>query len=509
VREKPRPPIEKGKRLSRSVLWKWQRRFFEQQGIDAWRGRIVPHHVTSNPFIADSYAQILAAWRRDCGAGAGKPLHIVELGSGSGRLAYLILQKLLQYSDAPPFKYVMTDISQRTVDYWRSHPYFRRLIKAGVLYTAHFDPERDREIRFEPGGGSVSGPMAVVANYVFDGIPQDTFHARDGRLYEGVVTLRGARGQLSTCDLSYHYRKARANYYEDPAWNQILRDYTRRLPDTKFLFPTSALRMMRNLERISSGHFLLLSADRGYSTDGALRAGKGAPIMTHHGSISMMVDYQVLGEYVRLRGGAVLHPERPAAALHVSAFLLGSSPDGCAETHHAYEQAVRAFGPDDFFTLKEGVEAFYPRMNVEHLLSFLRLSRWDYRRFLEMTPRLRELAGEMSSAQKSEITRAAARVWEAYLPLGETGDMAFITGSLLLELDHPQEALDFFYRSMSLAGEAAETVYHMGMCYQQLGEGKRALRCFNRALRLDPALEAARHMRSAMQRTGRRPSASS
>ena len=57
--------LEQGHRLSQSLLWKLQRKFFDQQGIEAWRQGTVPHYVTSNPFIANAYAKVIFAFIRD------------------------------------------------------------------------------------------------------------------------------------------------------------------------------------------------------------------------------------------------------------------------------------------------------------------------------------------------------------------------------------------------------------------------------------------------------------
>ena len=48
--------LEQRQRLSRSVLWKVLRNFYVGRGIEAWNAADgVPHHVTSNPFIAKAY----------------------------------------------------------------------------------------------------------------------------------------------------------------------------------------------------------------------------------------------------------------------------------------------------------------------------------------------------------------------------------------------------------------------------------------------------------------------
>ncbi len=51
--------LEEKQRFSKSLLWQLQRQFFEQQGIQAWRQGTVPHYITSNPHIANAYAQVV------------------------------------------------------------------------------------------------------------------------------------------------------------------------------------------------------------------------------------------------------------------------------------------------------------------------------------------------------------------------------------------------------------------------------------------------------------------
>ena len=59
-------PLETACRLSRSVLWRLQRRFFERRGMAAWSEGIVPHHVTCNP----AHACVLALATRLAGRDA-------------------------------------------------------------------------------------------------------------------------------------------------------------------------------------------------------------------------------------------------------------------------------------------------------------------------------------------------------------------------------------------------------------------------------------------------------
>ncbi len=100
--------------FSRSPLWALQERYFAESGIEAWRQGAVPHYITSNPTLANSYAEIIFAARRDQERlGPGKePVYVCELGAGSGRFAFHFLKRLTrlceQSSVAPgAFRYVL------------------------------------------------------------------------------------------------------------------------------------------------------------------------------------------------------------------------------------------------------------------------------------------------------------------------------------------------------------------------------------------------------------------
>jgi len=518
--------LDDKRRLSQSMLWHLQREYFTRQGITAWRDGAVPHHITSSPFIADAYAKVVFGFLRDCRALAGEtkksncpqfdlsqPLYIVELGSGPGRFGYLFLKKFLSlYRDSAlseiPFKYVLTDFSERNVEYWRGHPWFQPIIEAGVLDFARFDVEHDQKLKLLHSNEILSAknlrnPLVVIANYLFDSIPQDAFAVSDGELFESLVTLTTPKKEsdqndpeiLSRVEMSYDHNRVNGNYYQDAMWNRILEDYKQRLPDTAFLFPSAARRCIRNLERLSRGRMLLLSGDRGYSDDGGLLRGQGAPTIAVHGSFSMMVDYQIIGEYCRLRGGDVLHPAHRSESLNISAFMFGDLPRGFIGTRHAYAEAIEKFGPDDFFTLKEGIAQVVEALSLEQLIAFLRLSGWDYKRFWECLPALKKHLEGISDIQKEELHEAIVKVWDSYLPIGEENDLAFQMGTLLLEMDFYEDAQEFLQHSVDLYGMAPGTAYNIAVCYYSLGQMEQSLEYVDQALDLDPEFAEAKSLR--------------
>jgi tetratricopeptide (TPR) repeat protein len=527
ILHKKNAPLEQKKRLSRSLLWKLQRNYFEQQGIKAWSTGEVPHHITSSPFIADAYARVVFGYLRDCHSAASgdassstpldysQPVHIVELGSGPGRFAYIFLKKLLGLLRGSVMKdvsvrYVMTDFAESNLEYWRAHEWLRPFVEEGSLDFARFDAGRGEELRLFNSGETLSNetlrnPLVVVSNYLFDSLPQDAFAVAGGQLFEALVTVTTGRKEsdpedpeiLSRAELSYTNAPVEADYYEDPAWNRILEDYARRLPSASFLFPVAALECVEYFRRLSGGRMLMLSGDRGYNGDEAILRGEGSPALALHGSFSMMVDYQLIGEFCRGLGGRVIHPSHRHESLNVSALIFGDAEFG--ETRQAYAEAIEKFGPDDFNTLKEGFARVYDSMSLENLLAFLRLSRWDYRRFIECLHVFKERLPDAPDVRKRELHEAARRVWDAYLPIGEEEDLAFHIGTLLLEMELYREALEFLQHSVDLYGAEPGTAYNMAVCYNGLSQTPEALECVTQALELDAEFDAAKALRIRLQ----------
>jgi hypothetical protein len=507
-------PLEQRKRLSQSLIWTLQRSFYERHGVEAWRREGIPYHITSNTFIAEAYAQVVLGFLRDWSPfDPGEPVYIVEMGAGHGRFGYLFLKKLLRLQQSSALRdvriqYVMTDLAERNLEFWREHPRLQPFLDSGLLDLACFDASRDTEIRLAISGrvlapGAVRNPMVMIANYVFDSIPQDAFWIEDGQLFESLVTLAPRQKEidlddpelLSRVDLSFQYNPVDAEYYGDPDLDAILDDHRQRLPTTSFLFPVAALRCVRTFRDLSRDRLLLLSADKGFNRDDALLLGHGTPGITRHaqGCFSMMVDYRIFGEYFQRHGGEALHPSHRHESITASAFLLGAPAGGGAlETHQAYQTAIEGFGPDDFFTLVRTLDLFRDALSPEQALAYLRLSGWDHRMLWSLIAVFKSGSSGWSDAEKHELRDAIRQVWDFYYPIGEEEDLGFHLGVLLLEMQLYREALELFAESARLYGLEPGTAYNMGLCHYSLREMEPAARCIQQALELDPELDSAR-----------------
>src|SRR5438445_12377413 len=155
----PRRLLEQNVPLSQSVIWRLQRDFYAQRGLKAWNEDLVPSYITNNPFIAEIFVGIVAAFVQDCISSAQRgyqslsaenPLRILELGAGTGKFSYLFLRKLtplLQRQNIPLqlVRYCMTDTSESLITEWRANTYLQEFVSSGMLEFAVFQAGEEHQ----------------------------------------------------------------------------------------------------------------------------------------------------------------------------------------------------------------------------------------------------------------------------------------------------------------------------------------------------------------------------
>ncbi|WP_420628009.1 hypothetical protein [Candidatus Leptofilum sp.] len=453
--------IDADKPLSQSLLWEIQRGYFLQAGMKAWQDDVVPSDISSNPVMARTYSHILFGYLRDCFAAAqrgefalnpSEPINIVELGAGSGRLAYHFLQTFLpRYQQSPfadqPIRYIMTDFVPQVLDFWRGHGRFQPFFESGMLDVALFDVmARERPFTLQLSGQTLTpetttNPVILIANYFFDSIPQDSFVIADGQLCQNLLTLTSSQPEPDLADpalwerLELHYEPIPLEkaMYAEPLYNQILNDYEVVLPDCTFSFPNVGLDCIRHWQRFGNGRLLILTSDRGYRSLDAL-INQPDPLPNLHGSFSLMVNYHAISEYASRSDGVVQQTTHYQNNIQILAYGLGQIPQQAQETQLAFAQAVGEGGsPDDFYALKSIVEKQYGAMSLPELLSFLRLSGWDTVVFTDMFPHLQQTLETADPTWYPDIADALHCIWQCYLPLRQD-DHLYTKISHLLDL---------------------------------------------------------------------------
>jgi tetratricopeptide (TPR) repeat protein len=504
--------LERRQVFSQSLLWDLQRQGYTDRGIEAWRQGGVPHYVTSNPTVAGAYAETVFALFKDRRrlAPGGGPLYICELGAGSGRLAFHFLSRLARLCETAgvpleSFRYVLTDMVQSNLDFFRRHPRFQGFFERGVLDVALFDVVRSDRIALELSGGTIAPgdldqPLIVIANYLFDVVPQDLFYIHDGRLHRCLVSLSvdqdprtlDAVGLLAHATCRLDYEPLTDAPYPEPTLQRLLRDYEHALTNTHLLFPAASLRCIERLKALSQRGLMLLSADKGDHRLSSLEGWDTPLLVLDGGQFSLHVNFHAFKAYCEQSGGVALFPNSRYQSVNVGCLLMLGGAAEHTETKQAYQRHIQDFGPDDFFTITKYARKHVEEMTIQEVLAYVRLSQYDSRQFMACVPRLAVLVRDLDVEEHASLVNAIDRVWDLYFPLGEEPDLAYEAGLLLFDLKEHARALLYFERSLEIYGPHTGTLYNMAACYHAMGHHDQASYLLQKVLDYDPANEPAK-----------------
>jgi hypothetical protein len=260
------------------VLWSLQRDFYKEVGEQAWSRGIVPNYVSSNAFIAKCYARVVVEFANEWYSGAlggdpdrNEPIFLLELGSGSGKFAFLLINQLLRLGEffpdvGPrlegfPFRVILSDVAEKNVAFWRQHRALRPFFERGIVDTAILDAENvGGAVRLASGASidpsTLKSPIMSVSNYVFNSLSHDAFQVRARAAGQGndddgggavlhfakcttsstAKSLVGMDGEeivpqpfelIQGMSTSWTYEAARPgdDFYGDPAFNFVPRKY--------------------------------------------------------------------------------------------------------------------------------------------------------------------------------------------------------------------------------------------------------------------------------------------
>lgn len=506
--------------LSQSIIWQLQRDFYVRRGVKAWTEDMVPNFITNNPFIAEIYADIVLGFLHDCGGTFSReqPLRILELGAGTGKFSYLFLRQisglLCRNGLAPEVVcYCMADCSPELIESWRGNPYLAEFVANGML---EFELLQVGE-KIESSFLNKKSPLIIIANYVFDSLPQDAFVIKDGQIFEALITTAppadinpNAIPELSRLQFSYKNVSVAESRYSDVSWNQILELYRSRLSSASLFFPCRALELLNDLSRFSDGRMLVLAADKGFAHEEVLAFSQGPPQIEFHGPncFSQMVNLDTIGKYFVTNGGEAFLPEKHFASLNICVFLTGGRAEKFPAVSAAYREAQARIGPDDLFTLFAWLNAHMEEMTVPQILAALRLTRWDSialnRLFPVLGPQLRNVG-----AERYDLRDAVMKTWANHYPVNPSENViAFNCGVILLELRFYEEAMSMFKASQRIFSPSAATSYNLGLCAMGLERTSEALAYMTDTCNLDPNFEPAKQARQKLeaQLSAERPS---
>src|SRR5690348_10050798 len=129
-----------------------QREYFDKESINAWVNQ-VPFYITSNPFIAHCYAQVvlhfILDWVQKNPSAKQHPFYILEPGTGSGRFSFFVIKTLRELLEALQIEdirlcYVMSDVTRNNINYYEKHPALQPYIEKGLIDFAIYNLETEK-----------------------------------------------------------------------------------------------------------------------------------------------------------------------------------------------------------------------------------------------------------------------------------------------------------------------------------------------------------------------------
>ncbi len=504
--------LEENRPFAESLIWDLQRRYYAEMGSAAWRLGEVPHYVTSNLRQANAYAEMIVALYKDhvrlVGMDAVARISILELGGGSGRMAFYMLQRLQvlcawEGIALDAFRYVLTDFTQSNLDFWRIHPRFQKYFETGVLDIGLLDVTQPGPIALQISGELLgatasAAPLVVVANYLLDSIPQDLLFVHEDAIYPVAVSasLQGDAAAISPAEvlsalkLDYSIDTAAEKCYESAEINAVLEAYRGQVADAYVLFPAIAMRCLAQLRTFSQAGVLLLTADKGGHELGSVCFAH-PPMLSTHGSFSINVNYHALHTYCGLGGGWHAFPAHPYYSINTGCMFFAADAPAYSFTQRAAEKYLDDIGPDTYFTLYKCVRTHLKTVEMRDILAALRLSFYDSHQLTIYSPRIAELLGNMRPGEIADLITVMHRCWENYFPLQEDLDLATTLGSICYAVDAYPWALFYFSQSTDIYGAYSGTFYNMAVCFHMLGDGAKAVAMLQKVVLYAPENEGA------------------
>ena len=499
-------------RFSEAPIWNIQRQYYEEEGTRAWKNDQVPQYITSNPMIGGAYAEMIFGFLQDR-ANKGhlaEPVQIVELGAGAGRFAYHVLHELCKLRDyagiaLPPFRYIMTDLPMNNVMAWKEHPALQSFVADGLLDFARFDAVHDTELNLVVSGttigaGDLGQPLIVVANYFFDGIPQELLYVGDGQIYETDVEVEYPENHeslkpsqwLHQVKLQYEHRRAPEYEQENYPYRNVISIYQEQLEDSHILFPTSGITCLERLNGLSQEGFLLITADKGdHLLDNWQFA--GPPELILHGSFSFTANYHAIQHAFEQRGATALFPPHHYKNINVGCILNLDKPMDYTNMRLAYRRCVERFGPDEFFSMKEWVDRNHNSMGLQQILGFWRLGGYDAEFFIQNTKQISRLLPDADEDEIQDILRGIELMWSSYYVMEQRYDLALDAGLILFEMDLYEHSKR--YLEISVQQEQDEVVstvfYCLAICCFELELVEDGVGYIRKLLELEPDHEEA------------------
>ncbi len=510
--------------LSNSILWQRMHEYYAELGTEVWEEEVVPQQITNNIYLANTYAKLIIAQMQDYISAHGKPIdapfYILEIGAGHGRLSFYLLENLRQAFEVFEWpkrwlKFIMTDISLKSLETWKTHHALKPFIDEGWLDIAVYNANRDSEINLVISGqkiktDSINKPLFVICNYIFDTLIQDAFQVINHRLHEVGLVIKNET-QIEKGDLKEYFKDAQyefvkrpidINYYpESPVLNKILQAYEVECENAAFLMPLGAFQCIENLRKFTQQPVIFLVSDKGV-TDKSLFDPDEDPDISFHGSVSMTVNFDALRRYTELCGGNCLLMGDKGADFQVANFIFNADYK-ISNTTYAFANSLSCFSPQDLFDIcyidDEPITNF---KSLESIVNILNLAEWDPNIFYDYHEQIIEKLennDDITVSVEHSILNGLERAWRFFFKLEKSQDLAFAIGATLYNMGFNERAIEFYNYSLEFFGKDKDTYFNLTLAYQALENYTKAHEMINESLKISPKDKAMAELQSELE----------
>lgn len=523
--------LEENKRLSESKIWSLLEQYYENASISAWNE--IPFYPTSNPFIAETYAELILAFLRDYFSklDLSKPVYIVEMAAGSGCFSFYLmkeLSRLLEYFSAlkqVDLRYVMADFTVNNVRSWMASEKLRPFAERGLLHFGLFRPETDKAIRkcalkeLESQGdesvdltvstdeilleaGMSTNPVIAIANYFFDSIKQDAFQIHSHQLKEVLQSFHyvpnpKAPDHIKFDDLikSESCKDASFDYYGDSRLNAVLKSYQAEYENASILFPLGAFNCISNLLEISDNSLVLLSSDKGFVDAAYIDGLREQPFLPHHGVFSYSVNYDAIDRFFTELGGQtmVTSDDNLSIATALSILVKDQQATSLEQTNYVFGERVDRHNTCNYLyflqDLLTEVEASKSEKSSEILracMGYIQLCNYDPVVFCLAAPRIYMSLEGLNVLQEKRLLEIIDAVRDNFYSVQQQYDVFYWIGRIYYGLNRVEPALAAFSDSLLTFGASSSSTYYMAACYEVKKDFESALRYYNDTLELEP-----------------------
>lgn len=466
--------MEPLRRFDRAALWEGHFAYYREEGLGPWQRQEVPDGATSFGFAlqAAHFAHGMSL--------PDRPLEIWELGAGTGAFAARFLRALarIQGRPEPRCRYVLTDLSARTVEAACHRPDLRPAIDAGLLIPATLDVLAERAPMALDGQPIPTCPDFVIGTYFACILPTTWVRLRAGRWEEAWV-VEGPRA-----DAEPTWRLVELDErFPEPALPAALRGWAAGVESADVPVSEALARLLLGQLPWFGPDTVLLLSDFGSLAPAGHPSLRHKPLTRYGDSLAQGQALSFLAQVAASGGRGVACTADPTHEVQT----IATWPDA-----RDLAPAFRAAWLDRAWGEEQADLQGAARMWAEQGGS-QRALRLYQRLFAELgdEPELLVEAGKVA-LRAGLLTQARALLERALACMGGSGfDVDFDLGRLCMAEGAWEAALVHLGRS---AGRDPHPITQVNLCrvHRARGDGPAALTALHAALRLDPEHPAVR-----------------